>query len=334
MRSKFLSACASLFLLLLTGCGGTSFSQGVRNTEINVLTGLPGKNGPVVAVKFDDTREAHPQDGVEKADVVFVTEVEGGLTRLMAIYSSEIPEQLAPIRSARISDIDILAQFGKAGFIYSGSQRKMRPILANANLVNMSAERNPATIFFNDPNRITPYAMTVRTTPLLARHPEIGKVKPIGYTFGKLTESSMPVIEVDVRWPNARYTLRWNKEERRFVIDHNGIADLAVTGKQLGSNCMIIQMVEIHPSEFHDKVGGITPKSTVVGSGVAYLLRDGTVTKVKWSRKSPESTTQWSLEDGSPAPFATGQVWFLLTDKEPEFHYASAPDTKSSGSTK
>ena len=246
MRFRSISLIALAAPLFLAGCGGSSFSQGARSQEINVLTGMPGINGPVVAVKFDDTREAHPQDGVEKADVVFVTEVEGGLTRLMAIYSSMIPERLAPIRSARISDIDILAQFGKVGFIYSGSQRKMRPILANANLVNMSAERNPATIFFNDPSRVTPYAMTVRTTPLLAKHPEIERAKSIGYSFGKLMKASRPVSSAVIRWPNARYTLRWNEQAGRFTINHNGVPDLTVSGEQLGSNCMVIQLSLIH----------------------------------------------------------------------------------------
>ena len=111
MRFRALGAISLVAVVSLSSCGRVNFSHGAKDQVINVLTGLPGKNGPVVAVKFDDTREAHPQDGVERADVVFVTEVEGGLTRLMAIYSSSIPDQLAPIRSARISDIDILFSF-------------------------------------------------------------------------------------------------------------------------------------------------------------------------------------------------------------------------------
>ena len=116
----------------------------------NIFTNLPGQNGEVLAVKFDDTIYAHPQEGVESADVVFVTQVEAGLTRLMGIYSSNYPELLGPIRSARISDIDILAQFGKVGFIYSGAQTKLRPVLAAANIENLSADRNPPTIYFNE----------------------------------------------------------------------------------------------------------------------------------------------------------------------------------------
>jgi hypothetical protein len=52
----------------------------------NVLSGREGINGPVLAVKIDDTNPAHPQIGIEDADVVYIEQVESGLTRLMAIF--------------------------------------------------------------------------------------------------------------------------------------------------------------------------------------------------------------------------------------------------------
>ena len=52
----------------------------------NLLSGrLGAKNGPILAVKIDNTHLAHPQAGLKLADVVYVEEVEGGVTRLVAI---------------------------------------------------------------------------------------------------------------------------------------------------------------------------------------------------------------------------------------------------------
>ncbi len=84
---------------------------------------------------------------------------------------------------------------------------------------------------------------------------------------------------------------------------------------------MVIQFVEITPSEYGDKFGGVTPKSKVVGSGKALLLRDGTMTEVSWSREDAESPTSWTLPNGEEAYFATGQKWFFFTDQEPEITY-------------
>ena len=64
----------------------------------NALSGRIAPDGQVLAVKIDDTEAAHPQIGLEEADVVYVEQVEGGLTRLAAIFSSKIP---APDRAGK-----------------------------------------------------------------------------------------------------------------------------------------------------------------------------------------------------------------------------------------
>lgn len=326
------------FALFLTSCGSLN-SEKERSEPVlerNVLTGEVGANGKIMAVKFDDTRAAQPQEGVESADVVFVTQVEAGLTRLMGIYTSNYPEQVGPIRSARISDIDILAQFGRVGFLYSGAQSKLRPVLAAANLENLSAERNPPSIYFSDPNRIAPYAMMVRIPALLEKAENVDEVRSVGWSHGERDASAKRIDSVKISWPNASYEAIWNKLERRFLLNFNGAPKLATSGSHLGSTMMVIQMVKISPSEYGDKFGGITPKSTVIGEGVAYLLRNGSVTEAKWRRASATEPTQWLIpnssdgEDFRPANFAPGQVWFFLTDQAPEFTYSlksKAPKT-------
>ncbi len=321
VRRVLIAAISTFFFL--TGCSVSNlpFVDSSPEPERNVLTGDVGPNKRVIAVKFDDTRAAHPQEGVEAADVVFITQVEAGLTRLMGIYSSSYPEQVGPVRSARISDIDILAQFGRVGFMYSGAQSKLRPVLAAANIENLSAERNPPSIYFNDPDRIAPYAMMVRIPLLLKKAENVDLVKSVGWNHGEISEFAVPVQRVKISWPNASYEAIWNEASNRFDLNFDGEANLAKSGKRLGSNMMIIQFVEITPSEYGDKFGGITPKSKVVGSGKALLLRDGTITKVLWNRQDASSPTSWTLPNGEEAYFATGQKWFFLTDQEPEITY-------------
>ena len=318
--------------LVLSSCSFPSlpFTEPSPEPERNVLTGEVGSNGKVIAVKFDDTRAAHPQEGVEDADVVFITQVEAGLTRLMGIYSSKYPEQVGPVRSARISDIDILAQFGRVGFMYSGAQSKLRPVLASANLENLSAERNPPSIYFNNPGRLAPYAMMVRIPLLLEKAADVDVVSSIGWTHGAKSDSAKIVESVKVYWPNASYEAFWNETSNQFDLNFDGEPNLAKSGKRLGSNMMIIQLVEIYPSEYGDKFGGITPKSEVIGSGAAFLLRDGTITEVTWSRENPTAPTKWTLPGGETANFATGQVWIFLTDKEPEIRFPVVPPTEKS----
>jgi len=312
-----------LLVALLSSCTFQGKSEEAKpEIERNVFTGLPGGNGKVFAVKFDDTTYSHPQEGLDAADVVFVTQVEAGLTRVMGIYSSQYPEILGPVRSARISDIDILAQFGRVGFLYSGAQSKLRPVLASSNIVNLSAERNPPTIYFNTPERTPPYAMMVKPNLLLEKATDVDMAKSVGWVHGARAASTKKIVSATIHWPNAVYKATWNRSEKKFLLDHDKKPNLSTSGLQLGSPMMVIQMVSIKPSEYGDKFGGITPKTTVTGSGSAYLLRNGAVTRARWERPTPESPTLWTLEDGTTAFFQRGQVWVFLTDQEPEFEYA------------
>jgi hypothetical protein len=215
-----------------------------------------------------------------------------------------------------------LAQFGKVGFLYSGSQSKLRPVLTASNIVNLSAERNPPSIYFNDPERTAPYAMMVRPNLLLEKASEVDSVKSVGWKYGARAASSKNILSATIRWPNAVYKASWNKSERRFVLDHDNKPNFAASGEQLGSPMMVIQIATISPSEYGDKFGGVTPKTTVTGTGTGYLLRNGSVTKAIWERATPEAPTKWRLEDGTDAFFQRGQVWIFLTDQEPEFEFA------------
>jgi len=313
---------ALILALFLTSCTSLGDSQdAVREVERNIFTGLPGNNGKVLAVKFDDTTYSHPQQGLESADIVFVTQVEAGLTRVMGIYSSQYPEVLGPVRSARISDIDILAQFGRVGFLYSGAQSKLRPVISNSNIINLSAERNPPTIYFNDPERTPPYAMMVKPNLLLDKAEDVVTARSIGWEHGERATSAKKIVSATINWPNAVYKATWSKIEKRFLLDHDNKPNFAKSGQQLGSPMMVIQITTIKPSEYGDKFGGVTPKTTVTGSGYGYLLRNGSVTRVSWERPTAEAATRWTLEDGSTAYFQRGQVWIFLTDQEPEFEY-------------
>jgi len=245
-----------LLALFLTGCSYLGDSQDVgREVERNVFTGKPGNNGKVLAVKFDDTTYAHPQQGLESADIVFVTQVEAGLTRVMGIYSSQYPEVLGPVRSARISDIDILAQFGRVGFLYSGAQSKLRPVISNSNIINLSAERNPPTIYFNDPERTPPYAMMVKPNLLLEKAEDVVTAQSIGWEHGEHSSSAKKIVSATIKWPNAVYKATWSKIEKRFLLDHDNKPNFAKSGQQLGSPMMVIQIATIKPSEYGDKFG-------------------------------------------------------------------------------
>lgn len=325
---------ALVLTFLLSGCSAISDLL-PKAAERNVLSGREGSNGPVLAVKIDDTNAAHPQIGLEDADVVYIEQVEGGLTRLAAIFSSVIPERVGPIRSARISDIEMLAQYGRVVFAYSGAQKKLLPIIDAANLQNLGAQAQPPTIYTTDPNRVAPVAMVLRADLLMAKviekNYQITTAKNVGWSFGDAPQRGKPTESVIMHWPAARYSAAWSESQSRWLLSHNSESNMAESGIVLGPTTLVIQMVSITDSEYRDKVGGITPFSQTVGNGRGFILRGGKTFNALWSRASEGVGTTWTSSDGKEIKFAPGQIWVALTDREPDFTYltASAKPTKT-----
>jgi hypothetical protein len=295
----------------------------------NSLSGREGSDGEILVVKIDDTTAARPQIGIDRADIVYIEQVEGGLTRLAAVFSSEIPTLIGPIRSARISDIEILAQYGRAVFAYSGAQSKLLPVIGAANLNDYGAQRQSPTIYTRDESRTAPTNMVLRADLLLEKvrsdGREIATSRSVGWGFGNLPVGGISIIDAKLSWPAASYELKWSAEEDRWLVFNNGIPNMSASGIQHGPTTFLIQLVEIVPSEYGDKFGGVTPLSKTVGSGTGFVLRDGKYFPATWSRPDELSGTTWRALDGSELPFARGQVWIALTEKNPQFTLDSAP---------
>jgi hypothetical protein len=319
-----------VFTLLLLTFIAVSFnkiepiSNFVTQKEVskNLFSGLPGENNQILVVKVDDTKQARPQVGLEDADVIYVEQVEAGLTRIAALYSSHLPDLIGPVRSARISDIELFAQLGRVGLAYSGAQSKMRPVIAGANIENLSAEINPPSIYTKDPSRVGPVNMILKPSLLLERANAKAKTKidlPIRspWSFGDAPSEQVITTTAKIKWPNARYELRWDEARKQYLTYFNGEANLSAAGEQLGADTAIIQLVSIAPSIYGDKFGGITPFSKTTGSGKAIMLRDGFRYEITWKRDLATDVPTWLTKDGKVANFKPGKIWIFLTDNAP-----------------
>ena len=322
VRRLILFISLTVIILSLTGTTDLPKLSLAREEAKNFFTGLVGENKQILVVKIDDTNAAHPQIGIEDADLVYVEQVEGGLTRLAAIYTSKLPPLIGPIRSARISDIELLAQFGRVGFAYSGAQSKMRPVIAEANLENLSAERNPPSIYGKDPNRIGPVDMILKPELLLERANANPKIRietatASIFAFGDAPKGETNTAIAKIKWPSAKYELRWDSANEKWLIYFNEKPNMAANGEHLYADTAIIQIVSITPSIYGDKFGEITPFSKTTGSGKAVMLRDGFSYQISWQRNLETDVTTWKSEDGGVANFKPGRTWIFLTDKAP-----------------
>lgn len=283
--------------------------------EPSLLSGRMGvPNGPVYAVKIDNTAKAHPQAGLSKADVVYVEQVEGGVTRLAAIYSSRYPKYVGPVRSARITDVDLLRQYGTVGLFYSGSQNRLADNLRAADLKLVSFDQDH-TGYDRAGNRPMPYDVIGAFDRLRKRAGKVDKPKAPGYTFGDPPAGGKKARTFTVNYPMARVSGTWAPKKKAWQLSMDGVPAMAAEGGRLTTSTFVVQLVTVRPSVYHDVNGANTPLTETVGKGKALFFRDGQVYEGGWERAKSWQPTTYTIA-GEEAVLASGEVWVALLGKD------------------
>ena len=314
----------------LAGCSAPATPQASKSpapvyvtaplTGVKYLEGERDLSKSSVACKIDNSEAARPQLNLNRTDIVFDEMVEGGLTRFVAIWHSDLPDAVGPVRSIRPMDPDILSPFG--GIVcYSGGQAVFTNMMRNTNVFNASetTEQGKGT-FSRTKDREAPHNVIVNVLKLSSDHPEI-KAPAAQFNFSKdlqsasATASGTPVKDFSVyfpsalaQWaPNADQTLWLRTQDKKAHTD-------AADGSQLKAVNVVVMQVDVDHSYLDHKYGNV-PKDVVIGTGKAYIFTAGKMLEATWSKPSRETSISLALADGSPVTLAPGNTWVELQPK-------------------
>ncbi|GGK87710.1 DUF3048 domain-containing protein [Streptomyces flaveus] len=263
----------------------------------------------VLAVKIDNASRARPHTGIDAADIVYAEQVEGGLSRLMAVYATKFPKAIGPVRSARESDLELLRQFDEPTLAFSGAQGKLLPLIDKAPLKAAPPESD-STAYYRGTDRSAPHNLYLRPERLMKSAPGADALTT-GFEYGALPAGGKAETSHTVRFPSARFTFTWSQGRNRWLVSMDGRPAETTDGPRMAASTVVVQYVKIRKSRFKDFLGNNTPYTETVGSGTATVLRDGRAFDADWSRPSAEDGTRFTTQDGEPMPFARGQVWVV-----------------------
>jgi len=264
----------------------------------------------VLAVKIDNAPRARPHTGLNAADVVYVEQVEGGLSRLMAVYATRLPKVVGPVRSARETDLELLRQFDGPTLAFSGAQRKLLPLIDEAPLRAEPPDRTPGA-WLRGAGRPAPHNLFLRPGPLVSAAPGPAALTT-GFRYGAAPTGGTELASRTVAYPSARFTFTWSESRDRWLVSMDGKAATTTEAGRVAPATVVVQYVKLRRSDYFDALGNNTPFTETVGSGRAQVLRDGKVHDVRWKRATAAEGTEFTTRDGAPVNFADGQVWVVF----------------------
>jgi hypothetical protein len=274
----------------------------------NPLTGA-GTAGRVLAVKIDNVGAAqYQQTGLNSADLVYVIEVEGGLSRYLAIFdSAHAPTRVGPVRSARQTDIPLLAAYGHVGLAYSGAISGLLPDLAAANL-RIITPANAPPLFSNSgssPTYITP-------ADIFATYPDLAQATNVGFQFGAAPPGGQSGAGAAATMPAASFTL--TAAGTQWLVSVDGHPATTTDQGRTSTDNVIVQHVHVLPGKYTDHNAGHPDNevfSQTTGQGPAEFYRDGEVWHGQWSKPTDTSPTDYTV-GAAPMPLTPGRTWIIL----------------------
>jgi hypothetical protein len=310
-KNKLITVAMSLGLAVAT-LAGSPISVNAEGGP-SPLSGLPGGEGkPVVMVKYGNSRPDRPHYNLNQADLIYVEEVEWGLTRIAAMFNTKFPSVVGPTRSARISDLELLEQFTNPGLAYSGANDVLLKAIRKSQSISLSPS-DRSSFYYRNLSKAAPHNQLLRLSSMMAKETKVGAIKDVGLTFNATPATGgTKTTYFQAAWSSARVSGLWTGKSWTISFDGSIHRD-AVNKSFLTPKTIVLQYVERKETKYGDKFGGKTPLLKTVGAGRAIVLRNGQSFDGTWSRPTSEAGTIFSVANSQFA-FDVGQVMIVLVD--------------------
>ncbi|HEY2420765.1 MAG TPA: DUF3048 domain-containing protein [Neobacillus sp.] len=327
-------------LLLLSGCsnkekvnGSVKKEKPVTNVEQKgeeksptpytfPLTGKASAtqtDGRAVAVMVNNHPLARPQSGLNKADIVYEMLAEGDITRFLAVFQSEKPANIGPVRSARAYYIEV-AKGLNALYINHGSSEEAENMLKRGYIDNLDGMVYDGTLFQRASFRKAPHNSYITYENILkgAKQNKFSMDKnPPAFKF--MTEEDSKKItgneanSIMITYSSSHIsdsTYQFDAALGKYKRFSGGEQTIDLDSKEpiLLDNIFIIETShQVVDSTGHKQID-------LKSGGKGYLLQMGKVNEVEWKNENGRIVP---IKNGEIVPFVQGHTWVNVVPTNP-----------------
>lgn len=345
MKLKRWIAISSALILLLTGCSDKEQSKEPVKEKPKPIVEEPKQEEPVqepaeevfpytfpltgvgsktavddraVAVMINNHPRARQQSGLHKADMVFELLAEGNVTRFLAVFQSEKPEKVGPVRSARDYYIE-LAKGLKSLYIAHGYSPEARKMLESGYIDDLNGMQYDGTLFRRASFRKAPHNSYI-TYENIIKGAEKNKFpmkgQPNAYRFYGKDELGLlqgnPAKQILVSYFNSSLfdvTFDYDETLGKYKRFSNGELTVDYDSKEriLLDNILIIEMEH----RFIDSYG--RREINLKSGGNGYLMQKGKWNAITWKNVDGQIVP---YQNGAEAKLVPGKTWINVIPKD------------------
>lgn len=275
-------------------------------------------NRPVL-VTINNHPKARPQSGIASADIVYEMVAEANITRLLALFQSEMPAEIGPVRSARDYFINI-AKGLDAFYVAHGYSPDAQMMLRDGVVDHINGMRYDGTLFSRSNERVAPHNSYITAEHVLEgmekedARTTIEKIPSLAfYTSAQDVPLSALASTIDVRFGSSEdfhhmysydtLTQQYNRSSGgTLTIDYESQEEIRL------ANVLFFEVVH----QTIDKAG--RQQLDLSSGGKGYLFQAGVMKEIEWQQLDGVLVP---MENGQPAKLVPGKSWIHLVKTNP-----------------
>lgn len=286
-----------------------------------VVDDVAALDHPAVAIKVSDVRQAHPQTGVDRADIVFVEPIGVSYTRLAAVFHSDIPESVGPVRSIRPPDAPLLGPMAPVFGNTMGAQWVVDYVDATANVDDLGTLRvSGSGAYVQDATRPRPDDVFAKPLVLLDLSDFTDPPEPY-FAYASDTEPSSaeraggPGTSVEVPYgPGWSVTWTYDDTAGRYLRKQPWGPHVTTEGTQVGAVNVLILAVASETRKIGAGSGAPVPVLDLIdASGEFVALAGGRSVSGTWSKAGANEPFRLRTDDAGDLLLSPGNTWVELS---------------------
>jgi hypothetical protein len=318
-----------LAIVLLAGCGngfgfGADDKQSAPDTpKFWPLLGTDSsdyQNNPVIAVKIEGSVDAQPYYGINQADIVIEERAEGGIARYIAIYNSQFPDRVEPVRSLRATDAPVLGQL-HASLFCSGGQAALFQWAWSTDVALYTESAGADFGYWRDDERWSPHNLAIDVSQAAKSVPEdyrsftgtalfeyaYSKEQSTAALTGETSETFRTIIS------DYYYTdWTWHADEGLYyAVEASGNANDAA-GVPMTTVNVVTLRVEDRDVRQIDPALSYSNQNLVVGTHSGTIHSAGKVINITATKESDSAAFVFTTESGETPQLAPGRTYIIL----------------------